>query len=469
MTGGTLVAGSSGWRARRLCTDSREIRPGDLFFALAGPNFDGHQFVGKAFKLHAMGAVIEESWTSRVLEDRKAKGMISSGRPAVISVSNPLTSFQELAAYHRRRFDIPLVAVTGSNGKTTTKEMITATLKARWRVLSTKGNLNNSIGVPKTLLRLHRGHDVAVVEMGVDHEGQTTRLCELANPTVGVITNIGPDHLEFFGDLDGSARAKAELLHCLPRNGTAILNADDAYFSALKKQARCRVISFGFSRHADVRGSRLLAGAAGTSFHVSMDSSSRSRKVRVHAYGSHNMANALAALAVGQACGMPFNAMSAGLSTFRPAAMRSEVRHYRGITIVHDCYNANPASMKAAIDLLVDLGKGRRTIAVLGDMLELGSEAVRFHREVGAYAAKQGVACLVACGELGKEIAHGARASGLSALTVQEFPSAEAAARGVTSTLKRGDVMLLKGSRGMRMESILDQVTGVPLNREGSH
>src|SRR5438034_855051 len=304
---------------RRVCTDSRDVRPGDLFVALKGERFDGHQFVEAAWQRGAIGVVVENR--SGITSVAKSQ---ASGRPVLLAVPDTLLAYQQLAAHHRRRFRIPLVAVTGSNGKTTTKDMVAHVLSERWTVLKTEGNLNNRIGVPQTLLGLRPRHQAAVVEMGVDHQGQTTRLGEIARPTIGLITNIGPDHLEFFGTVEASARAKGELLDLLPPDGAAVLNADDAHF--------------------------------------------------------------------------------------RPATMRSQVRRWGDLRIINDCYNANPASMKAAVDLLMHLGVGGRTIAVLGDMLELGPESPALHREVGAYLAERGVGYLIACGMLGHGFADGARA-----------------------------------------------------------
>ena len=258
VTGGKLLSGELRQRARRLRTDSRSLQWGDLFFALKGPYFDGHQFVSQAIKNGAIGAVVETSPPPDIIRNLNRWNRRRNKPPSIyIEVGDALAAFQELARYHRQRFDIPVIAITGSNGKTTTKEMITSTLKAQWRVLSTKGNFNNKIGLPHTLLRLHKGHEMAVIEMGVDAEGQTTRLCHIAQPTIGVMTNIGPDHLEFFGSLEGSARAKAELLAALPSDGTVVLNADDAYYSWLQPQVRCKQLAFGLSRKAQVRGSQV--------------------------------------------------------------------------------------------------------------------------------------------------------------------------------------------------------------------
>ena len=461
-TGGVLLAGPRQGRIHRLCTDSRKVQPGDLFIALKGPHFDGHRFVPEAFKQGALGAVVEESSRGEVLATaQKVRSSWGIPTPLVICVGDTLVAYQEMAAYHRRRFQIPVVAVTGSNGKTTTKEMVAAALKTRWRVLKTLGNLNNSIGLPQTLLGLTRRHDVAVIEMGVDQKGQTTRLCEIARPTLGVVTNIGPDHLEFFGSIEGSALAKAELLACLPSDGTIVINADDAYYDFLKNQARCRVVSFGLSARAQIRGSHVVPQGNRTAFRVRVPGRARAPQMSVGALGTHNVSNALAAVAVGHVLGLSLSKIAGGLGRFRPADMRSQIRWCKGIRVLHDCYNANPVSMRAAVDLLVELGAGKRTVAVMGDMLELGPDAKRLHREVGGYLAGRQVSYLIACGELGREFAKGARAAGMARRHIFETKGVPEASELLNGLVRKGDVVLLKASRAMRMEQLLDGLSAM--------
>lgn len=437
---------------RRVCTDSRDVRPGDLFVALKGERFDGHQFVEAAWQRGAIGLVVENR--SGITSVAKSQ---ASGRPVLLAVPDTLLAYQQLAAHHRRRFRIPLVAVTGSNGKTTTKDMVAHVLSERWTVLKTEGNLNNRIGVPQTLLGLRLRHQAAVVEMGVDHQGQTTRLAEIARPTIGLITNIGPDHLEFFGTVEASARAKGELLDLLPPDGAAVLNADDAHFGYLASRTRCRVVSFGLSRKAEVRATEVVADPRrGTEFRLTLPGRTRRARVLLRAHGAHNLSNALAAAAVGHCLALSGAVIARGLARFRPAAMRSQVRRWGDLRIINDCYNANPASMKAAVDLLMHLGVSGRTIAVLGDMLELGPESPALHREVGAYLAERGVGYLIACGMLGRGFADGAREAGMAPDRVREAPDALAAAAILTTMLRAGDVILVKGSRGMRMEQVIE-------------
>jgi UDP-N-acetylmuramoyl-tripeptide--D-alanyl-D-alanine ligase len=461
-----LLSGEApGWfrrKVKRVSTDSRDVRRGDLFVAFRGERFDGHQFVPAAIRRGAVGAIVEDDhrWPDQAISGNRS-GADRSAAPVLLGVRDSLFAFQQLASHHRSRFTIPVVAVTGSNGKTTTKEFVASVLSERWRVLKTEGNLNNRIGVPQTLFRLTSRHQAAVIEMGVDQQGQTTRLCEIARPTIGIITNIGPDHLEFFGGMEGSAQAKAELLDQLPNDGVVVLNADDPYFDYLASRARCRVESFGFSERATVRAARVTSdGKRETSFDLFLAGKVRPITARIKVQGAHNVSNALAAAAVGQALSFPGAVIVHGLQRFRPVAMRSQVTTIRGVQVINDCYNANPASMAAALRLLAELGKGRRTVAVLGDMLELGPEAERLHRDVGATLVQEGIAKLVACGALGRHIAAGALAAGMPASDVIEVQDSVAAGPVVKSLLKQGDVLLAKASRGMRMEQVLEALTG---------
>lgn len=456
-TGGELLIGSLRTRVRRICTDSRVAREGDLFIALQGETFDGHQFVKDVLGLGVHGVVVAESMSKKALSAIKKMPQPRSGAgPFIIGVDDTTRAYQDIAAFHRQRFQIPVVAITGSNGKTTTKEMVASTLRERWVVLKTEGNFNNRLGVPHTLLRLTKRHQVAVVEMGVDAEGQTTRLCEIAKPTLGVITNIGPDHLEFFGSLEGSARAKTELLACLPSEGTVVLNADDHFYGFLKRQTRCREMSFGVNVRCHVRASDRQRQGARTVFRVHLRGRKQSYRVALNVHGHHNVANALAAVAVGQVLGMSMQKITIGLAKFRPVAMRSQIKSIEGLTILEDCYNANPASMKAAVTMLKELGQGKQTIAVVGDMLELGKNTRAMHRDVGAYIADHAVSSLIVCGNLGKDIARGAKNRGMVASSIFQAATPKEATGFLQGVARPGDVVLLKASRSMQLETVLD-------------
>lgn len=444
ITGGRLVSGFSRKRIRRVWTDSRTVRRGDLFVALTGARFDGHQFVAEALKKGAGGALVR-------------RGFKLPGTAFLIEVDEPLRAFQDLACAHRRRFDIPVIAVSGSNGKTTTKDMLAAVLAERFVTLKTKSNLNNHIGVPQTLLRLTPRHEAAVIEMGISGLGEMARLCEIAEPTHGVLTNIGPTHLETLGDVRNVARAKGEMLDALPAGGTAVLNADDAFYDELCARARGRVLSFGFSPRADVRALHVeTQGPSETVVRVGVRNRARPFSVSLEVAGAHNVANALAAVAAGLAVGVGEGAIRAGLARYRPADMRSEVRRWRGVTVLNDCYNANPASMRAALRWLSEARGAGRAIAVLGDMLELGGATRQAHREIGVEAVRLGTDYLLTVGEPAADIAAGALGAGMPADCVIAAHDQGALAERLRGILRKGDVVLLKGSRGARMERVLE-------------
>jgi UDP-N-acetylmuramoyl-tripeptide--D-alanyl-D-alanine ligase len=451
-----LAGDAPGWtkqRIRQISLDSRSVKPGDLFVAIKGDRFDGHDFVGAALARGAVGALVHDGY--RVDAAALKRGAKQSD-PFVLGARDPLFAYQQLATHHRSRFAIPVVAVTGSNGKTTTKEMVASVMAHRWKILKTEGNLNNRIGVPQTLFRLNGRHEGAVIEMGVDNLGQTTRLCEIVRPTIGIITNIGPDHLEFFGSMDGSAQAKAELLDLLPSGGTAVLNRDDPYYDYLASRARCRVISFGFSSKADVQATDVkFDGRDGTIFRLLLPGKVRHTIVHIRVQGAHNVTNALSAAAVGSVLGLPGAVIAQGLARFRPAAMRSQIVVSHGVKIINDCYNANPASMKAAVQLLAQTEGGGRKVAVLGDMLELGPEGATMHEEVGGFAARQGIDRIIACGPLARRLADGARRAGMDGERIDEVTDAASAAALVKGFIKPGDVVLVKASRGMKLEQVV--------------
>lgn len=454
-TQGTLLSqGKTKGRFRDVQTDSRAVKPGDLFVALKGQNFDGHEFLWNAWKQGAKGVVIEKSGRSNLVRDW---GNAKESPLAVVQVDNTLRAYQDLASFHRSRFSIPIVAITGSNGKTTTKEMVSRVLATRWRILQTQANFNNAIGVPKTLLRLNSRHQAAVIEMGVDQVGQTTRLCEMSRPTVGVVTNVGSDHLEFYGTMAHSVTSKAELLPWLPHDGAAILNADDRYFGQFLKKSKSPVVSFGAVDQANVRGTKPVWDGKRTTFHLWLPQRKRSTRTSVRTMGLHNISNALAGAAVGHAMGFSPTEIVSGLERFRPAPMRSEIRRHGGVIYLYDCYNANPDSVKAGLDVLVELDPKRRTIAVLGDMLELGPKAKDFHQEIGRYAAKKRVSHVIACGAFGAMIEKGVQAV-RSNVQVRVVEDAVDAGECVKALVKRGDIVLIKASRGAKMERVFDAI-----------
>jgi UDP-N-acetylmuramoyl-tripeptide--D-alanyl-D-alanine ligase len=429
---------------RRVWTDSRTCRRGDLFVALPGVRFDGRHFVRAARKKGAVAAVVHGH-------------SISDIDVPVVYVKDTLKAYQELAAAHRRRFTIPVVAVSGSNGKTTTKEMIGRVLSERFKILMTEANYNNHIGVPQTLLRLTARHQAAVVEMGISRLGEMSRLCEIAAPTHGVLTNIGPTHLSTLGTIQTVARAKGELVKSLPADGTAILNADDPYFKQLSSWANGIVLSFGFSSRAKVRALRVRSKNALTS-NVSVKlPGRRSFSINLRVAGRHNIENALAAVATGTALGVGVKRIQTGLARYRAGAMRSEVLRKRGVTILNDCYNANPSSVRAALEWLREMKGTGSSFAVLGEMLELGKREAVIHYQLGRRVAA-GADYLLTMGTLGADLAAGALAGGMRQDHVLLAKTHDELGMRLQELLRAGDVMLLKGSRAARMERVLEQL-----------
>jgi UDP-N-acetylmuramoyl-tripeptide--D-alanyl-D-alanine ligase len=430
-----------------LSIDSRTIKSGELFIALKGDRFDGHDFVPDVVRRGAWGALVERA----ALENGFAS---LGGLKNVLPVENTLSALQEMSQRHRRKFPIPIVGITGSNGKTTTKEMLAGILKQRGPVLKNEGNLNNHIGVPLTLMKLNKSHRSAAVEMGMSAPGEIDLLARLVQPTVGVITNIGPAHLEFFGTVDKVAEAKGELLGNLASDAAAVLNADDPFFGALGNKFSGRVLTFGIRNRADVSASKIRQDADRADF--TLAAGDGSADIRLRAPGTHNIYNALAAAAAALAVGMPLEAVREGLNDFAPVAMRSEIKEVRGRTVLADYYNANPASMEAALATLASLAAGRKSFAVLGDMLELGDAGTEAHRAVGATAARAGVHSVITVGVLAKHIGEGAIEAGMPKERVLEAPTHAEAAELLKKLSRPGDVVLIKGSRGMKMEKILE-------------
>lgn len=427
--------------------DSRTVREGELFIAIRGDRFDGHTFVADALNKGAWGALVER--------DALEKGYaVMGGLRNVIPVENTLIALQEMSMIHRKKFPVLLIGVTGSNGKTTTKEMLASILRQTGPVLKTEGNLNNHIGVPLMLLRLEERHKFAIIEMGMSGLGEIEALTRLAQPSVGVITNIGPAHLQFLGDTGAVAQAKGELLQMMRTDGTAVLNADDRYYTALKARYEGRVLTFGIEQHADVRAKDIRLERDHTDLTLCFDD--RSTAVRLRTVGRHNVANALAAAAAALAAALPLDVVRTGLEEFRPVAMRSELKDVNGRTILADYYNANPASVKAALETLASLKGGGRAVAVLGDMLELGPEAAALHREIGQTAARLGIDALICVGPLSRNIAEGAAAGGMPRGRIFEAATTAQAAVLLGEQTREGDTVLVKGSRGMKMERVLE-------------
>ncbi len=426
-------------------TDTRTIGAGTLFVALRGEHFDAHEFLADAAGKGAAAAVVAE-----------ARAADASPLPR-LAVPDTLAALGALARHHRRRFSIPVIGVTGSNGKTTTREMIAAILATRGKVLKTEGNLNNEIGVPLTLFGLDAAHQAAVIEMGMSHPGEIARLAAIALPQVGIVTLAAPAHLEGLGTVDAVADAKAELYQGLPDGGIAIANADDARLLKRAQASGRRTITFSAAkgRRGDVVVLEVVSqGTDGLRFVLGIGN----REVTVHIpglVGAHNAANAAAAAAAAIALGCTDREIVRGLADVRPVGRRLRLeRLASGVQLVDDCYNANPASMSAALRTLVDLAaQGGRPVAVLGDMLELGAFEAEAHRALGAEAARAGVRVLATFGPRTRAAADAARAAGLDAFHSEDI---DALVRWAKATVRATDVLLVKGSRGMKLERLVE-------------
>ena len=427
-------------------TDTRTIAAGDLFVALQGPRFDGHDFLDACMRSGAAGAIVSRPLAIQL--------------PQIV-VRDTLGGLTALADAWRREFTLPLVGVAGSNGKTTVKEMTASILGQLGPCLATRGNLNNHIGVPVTLLRLEADHRTAVIEMGANRAGDVSALAALAQPTVGLITNAGAEHLEGFGSLDGVARAEGEMVAALERSATAVINADDSYAQLWREMATAdRVLTFGLWPKADFRATDISQSvdANGTALNFTLRTASGPAPVRLGLAGRHNVVNALAAAAAAHAAGASLEAIVAGLAAVRGVKGRLQrIAAANGCWLIDDSYNANPSSVRVALELLSEL-EGSRWM-VLADMAELGTYAERSHSEVGALARASGVTRLFAAGPLS---AHAAEAFGQGA---EWFPDVEALIRRLTVAIQPNVTILIKGSRMNRLERVVEALTVAPAAR----
>jgi UDP-N-acetylmuramoyl-tripeptide--D-alanyl-D-alanine ligase len=439
--------------SRRYCgvsTDTRKLRAGEIFVALQGPNHDGHRFIGEAIDRGAAAVVVQRGLPSL------PPAQPSSGVPAaIVEVEDTLRALGDLASHDRRRLGLTVAAITGSNGKTTTKEMIAAILAPSIgadRLLCTVGTENNLIGLPLTLLRASGRERIAVLEMGMNAPGEIWRLAEIAAPDVGVVTTVAPAHIEGLGDIDGVARAKGELYRQMRPSATAIVNADDARVCEIAQCFPGRRLAFGAG--AAVAAEAITShGVEGVAFTLVIEG--RTRSLRLPLPGRHNVTNALAAAAVCHALGTSLDDIATGLERLPRLSMRMEIERLPGaVTVINDAYNANPASVRSALALLGDtVAQGR--IAVLGEMRELGSASAAAHRDVGRLAADHGVTLLVTMGPQAEEMRAGAIEAGMDAAAVVAVDTHAEAARHVRERVRPGDFVLLKGSRGARMEEVL--------------
>jgi UDP-N-acetylmuramoyl-tripeptide--D-alanyl-D-alanine ligase len=446
--------------------DSRTIKPGEVFFAVRGERMDGHDFLSQAFENGAIAAIVSKDklsvLTERVEAGVHARPAISGARlPALIPVEDTLLALQLLAQAVRRLWARPLIAVTGSAGKTTTKEAIAHVLAPRFRVHKSEGNFNNHFGLPLMLLKLEPEHDCAVVELGMSHLGEITALAQIAQPDMGVITNVAPVHLEFFKDISEIARAKYELIESLPKSGTAILNADDEFVSKFDKGFKGTVVFYGVAPKAGVRAENIASkGERGSVFDVV--AGSRREHATLPLVGSHNTHNALAAVAVALECGISLAEAVASLSTISPADKRGQVVRIGNITVINDCYNSNPKALAAMVDALAEMPAKRR-IVIAGEMLELGPQGEAMHRESGQHIASKGIDVLVGVRGLAEKMVEAAKQKGMRA---EFLASSDAAGEWLFRETRDGDVVLLKASRGVKLEKALEKFSA--MNRQPS-
>ena len=431
-----------------VATDSRKVKRGSLFVALKGEKFDGHAFLAEAVRRGA----------ACLLVHRRAGGRFDGA--TVINVPDTLHALGEMAHYRRAKFAPKILAITGSNGKTTTKEMVASILQRasldgrplRGRVLKTEGNFNNLVGLPLTLLGLRARERVAVLEMGTSRPGEIGRLAEIADPDIGLITSIAPAHLSGLGSLAGVAREKGDLFRAMDGRGIAVINLDDVRIRRLGERFKGTKITYG--KNGEVRAESLKSLGA-RSMEFTLRAGRDERRIRLNLSGEHNVANALGAAAMAYGLGVDLEAVRRGLEAVRPFPMRMEIERWKGIGIINDAYNANPASVEAALKTLAQMaGRGRRVV-VLGDMLELGSEKRRRHLELGQKAARYRVDRLYLFGDQARYVKEGALGAGMEEERVIVGRSHREIARRIRRHARKEDWLLFKGSRGMQMDKVL--------------
>ncbi len=439
---GEQLNGSSETVISNVCSDSRRAQAGDLFFALAGDRFDGHDFLMEVAQKGVAAVVV-------------ARSRVSARLPCgVIAVDDPRQALGRLAARYRADFTLPIVAVGGSNGKTTTKELLAAVLRQKLETLSSEASFNNDIGVPVTLLKMQKSHQAAVLEVGTNHPGEMAPLVRMIQPGLGVITSIGREHLEFFGDLAGVAEEEGWLAELLPAGGRLFVNGDSEWAGRIAKRSRATVVRAGFADGNDWRASGLKLDGQGVRFQVDAPKAGFSGEYRINLVGRHQVVNALFAIAIGAELGLSQAEIQKGLAECKPAKMRLQLWNWNGVSVLDDTYNANADSMLAALLTLQELPCAGRRVAVLGDMAELGAHSETAHEEVGRRTAELGIDQLFAVGTRAGVMARAARAAGMRG--VGDFADIGTATDAVKRFLKTGDAVLLKASRSVRLERLVE-------------
>jgi UDP-N-acetylmuramoyl-tripeptide--D-alanyl-D-alanine ligase len=430
--------------AKGVSIDSRTIKKGNLFVAIPGETYDGHQFVYEAIDEGACVVIISKEKTNQ-MKSKELKEI------PVVAVEDTKRALREIAAWHRKKFELPAVAVTGTNGKTTTKEMIAEVLSSKFKVLKSVKSYNNLVGVPLTLFELDRDIQILVLELGMSRLGEIGILTQTAKPNIGVITNIGPAHLESMESLEKIAQAKFELLDHMPSPHTAVLNADDEFLAKRIKALKEKTISFGIKNKADFKASQLKIrdeGYMGFRINGKLD-------INLKLLGEHNVYNALAAFAVGSLLGVDEFKIKESLQRYTPSELRMELVQIGNVKVINDSYNANPVSMEKAIRTLKQVKSPGRKIALLGDMLELGEKAFDYHLKLGKSVAESEIDLLLTVGKLSLVIGQGAREYGMSPEKIFAFDNNENVSSYLSENVKAGDLILIKGSRKMKLEEVV--------------
>ncbi len=439
---GQLRRGSSSASIHRVCTDSRQVQAGDLFVPLQGERFDGHEFLAEIFERGAESALIS---TDNI---HKCPTGLS-----YIEVENVRQAYGKLSGAYRRRFSIPVIAIAGSNGKTSTKELVASALRNSLVTLSSEGSFNNDVGVPATLLRLDNSHQVAVVEVGTNHPGELEPLLELIQPRIGILTSVGMEHLEFFDTIKSVAQEEGMLAEKLPVDGVLVVNGDIPELGSILARTRARILRIGFGPSNDWRIENVRYNAIGTTFNLVAHELDYEGEYQINLIGRHQAVNAALAIGVGKELGLGRVELRNGLAECRGAKMRLEIKPGPGWTVLNDAYNANADSMMAALETLRDYPCPGRRIAVLGEMAELGIHSEWAHKEVGRFAANTPIDTLFTIGQKALGIGQSARISGLQ--DVESIDSVEIAGPIIRSRLMDGDVVLVKASRSARLERIV--------------
>lgn len=446
LCGGALLAGDPVGDTRGVSIDSRTIEKGQAFVAIKGERFNGHDFAEAALEKGAACVVGQRPKLENLADaaDRTA---------CLIEVDDPLGALHRLAQNYRARFDLPIVAVVGSCGKTTTKDMLAAILGRTRRVVATKGNLNNIIGAPLMLMQISSDTEAAVLEIASNAPGEIERLARILDPTAGIVTNIGPVHLEGFGTIEGVFQEKSSLLPHIRPGGFLVVYEEDVPPERARSMFDGEIITFGLKDSTDFFATDIRQDInAGTNFLLNGE-----HEMKIPIVGEHNVLNALAAIAAARGLGADMEAVRAGLGKFSVSAMRMEVREYRGAAVINDAYNANPRAMRESISTILKAQAERRILA-LGDMLELGEQAPAAHRSLGQYIGRAGIDLLYVCGEFGGELVDGATEAGMQPERAYRCEDADEIAASLRYILREGDILLVKGSRGARMERVIQLI-----------